>query len=526
MEELADGPRTRITRTDALVALLVTAAALLPLAPGLRRFALLREGEGARLRAALFDGVPHAPLFRPVQLPEGRVPGAGGAVASSPEGAAGPDAASPSDSPGAGAQPRRPAVPEGADSSTGATPGRRVEIEDPGGELARFFERLDAARRGEAGAVVRVTHFGDSPVTGDLISGEARRRMQAAFGDAGHGFLLVAPPWSWYRHDGVALDAAGWKAAGPLVGGEAPGASGLAGIAFSADGKGDARARAETTVSFPEPFTHVTLFFLRRAAGGRVLLSAGGPAPVEVATSATSAVPAGSPDSAEVTFPAGSRRLEVRTAGDGPVTLHGLAVEGDGPGVVWDAVGANGASVHHLSLLEGRAWEASLARRRSDLLVFAFGTNESETWGVPGPRYEREYEETIARARRALPSASILVLAPMDRGTTDGSGGIVTWPTIPGIVAAQRRVAARTGAAFFDTFEAMGGEGTMGRWYASEPRLVAGDLTHPSRTGANRVGRLLVGALDRAYGKWLEETAAQPSGGPPAPAEVPAAHAP
>jgi hypothetical protein len=37
----------------------------------------------------------------------------------------------------------------------------------------------------------------------------------------------------------------------------------------------------------------------------------------------------------------------------------------------------------------------------------------------------------------------------------------------------------------------MGGEGTMARWYNSEPRLVAADLIHPFGDGAKIVANLL-----------------------------------
>ena len=38
----------------------------------------------------------------------------------------------------------------------------------------------------------------------------------------------------------------------------------------------------------------------------------------------------------------------------------------------------------------------------------------------------------------------------------------------------------------------------MGRWYASEPRLVTGDFTHTTKAGSDRVARLFVGALRAA----------------------------
>mgnify|MGYP000202979604 CR=1 FL=1 len=51
----------------------------------------------------------------------------------------------------------------------------------------------------------------------------------------------------------------------------------------------------------------------------------------------------------------------------------------------------------------------------------------------------------------------------------------------------QQAVARETGCAFFDTYRAMGGEGTMARWHQRENPLVTGDLTHPTPTGADVV---------------------------------------
>ena len=81
-------------------------------------------------------------------------------------------------------------------------------------------------------------------------------------------------------------------------------------------------------------------------------------------------------------------------------------------------------------------------------------------------------------------------MSPMDRGAHTGPGDIETMPTIPRIVAIQRRVARETGCGFFDTFHAMGGEGTMARWYAGQPRLVSADLIHPYPAGGKMIAAI------------------------------------
>jgi hypothetical protein len=100
----------------------------------------------------------------------------------------------------------------------------------------------------------------------------------------------------------------------------------------------------------------------------------------------------------------------------------------------------------------------------------------------------------------------------MDRGERSGIDEINTMSTIPRIVAIQKRVASDTHCAFFDTFNAMGGDGTMSRWYNGKPRLVAGDLIHPTPQGASIVAQIFVKNLMQGY----ESYKGRQGGGTPA----------
>ena len=93
------------------------------------------------------------------------------------------------------------------------------------------------------------------------------------------------------------------------------------------------------------------------------------------------------------------------------------------------------------------------------LLIVNYGTNEAGFKAFVDKGYEIELREAIRRIRGALPNSSILIMSPMDRGEKAESGKVETIRTIPKIVNIQRRVAAETGCAFFDTFTAMGVKG-------------------------------------------------------------------
>ncbi len=168
--------------------------------------------------------------------------------------------------------------------------------------------------------------------------------------------------------------------------------------------------------------------------------------------------------------------------------------------MIYNSLGLNGGQVQVVvRYFEKKQWTEQLQHQHPDLVVLNYGTNESVYADYIERYYPGELREVIRRVKAAVPDASILVMSPMDRGQRDSSGRIVTVPTIPRLVEIQRQVAAEMGCAFFNTFQAMGGEGTMARWYESQPRLVSADFMHPLPGGARKVGVLLYQALDTGF---------------------------
>ena len=92
-------------------------------------------------------------------------------------------------------------------------------------------------------------------------------------------------------------------------------------------------------------------------------------------------------------------------------------------------------------------------------------------------------------------------MSPMDRGRRT-SEGIRTMETIPRIVAIQRRVAADTGCGFFDTFQAMGGDGTVARWHEASSRLISADFIHPTPQGGRLIAMSFVRELTAGLNRY------------------------
>jgi lysophospholipase L1-like esterase len=365
-------------------------------------------------------------------------------------------------------------------------------LADSNGGLDHFYEALTRTGRNEPGAITRVTHYGDSPTTADLITGDIRAMLQARFGDAGHGFVLLAKPWAWYQHRGAWLTGWGWQIFPATRFEIKDGIYGLGGVSFT----GDESARTHIKLD-DHGQSHFDLYFLREPGGGAVEVSANGVEAASIETAADNA----SPGFASFDVPGGASSLDLKP--DGPVRLFGITAEKPGPGVVYDSIGLNGASITILSRMFNAAhWTAELQHRHPDLVTIGYGTNEAGSATFIDKQYEKELRIAIRRVRAALPDASILVMSPMDRGHLTGPGDIETMDTIPRIVDLQRRVAADTGCGFFDTYAAMGGAGTMSRWYNAQPRLVYADFIHPYPAGGKIIAAIFVKQIESGLARY------------------------
>ena len=219
------------------------------------------------------------------------------------------------------------------------------------------------------------------------------------------------------------------------------------------------------------------------------------------------ATAAEAPEESFVEFPLPESCREVVVRGvSGIIRVFGIQFRKSQHGFIYDSLGLNGAYISVLAKFVGeKHWTAQLQHYHPDLVVINYGTNESVYAAFVDKVFEKELKETIRRIRDALPNGGILVMSPMDRGERGPSGNIETVPALARLVEVERRVSQEEGVAFFNTFEAMGGQGTMGKWYAAEPRLVGADFIHPMPGGAKIIGDLLYKAVMDGYNRHKTE---------------------
>jgi lysophospholipase L1-like esterase len=366
-------------------------------------------------------------------------------------------------------------------------------IDERGNALSGFFRALERTRRKEPGAITRIVHFGDSIVASDYVSGTLRRKLQQRFGDAGHGFTLIANAWPAYFHNDIERYATvGWKVSrvvGPLA---QDGYYGLGGVSFRAERHALARFGTVKKGDFGRSVSKFIVSYLAGPGDGAFQISVDGKPEALVETQAelkTSKF-------YEISVPDGPHEFEILTK-RGMSRLFGVILERDAPGVVLDAIGIQGARIRFLDKQDDAHWAEQLRARNPDLVIYQFGANESAD-GIlyPMPEYHDTMRKVMEQSRRALPNAGCLVIGVMDRAEKRGEE-ISSVRIIPELVEEQRKVAEEVGCAFFDTHRAMGGKGSMPIWVRRG--LGQADMTHPSSVGADIIGTWVYRALLKTY---------------------------
>jgi lysophospholipase L1-like esterase len=132
-----------------------------------------------------------------------------------------------------------------------------------------------------------------------------------------------------------------------------------------------------------------------------------------------------------------------------------------------------------------------LARRKPDMVVLAYGTNESGDDDVPLEQYEANMRRVLTRVREVAKDASCFLIGPSDRPVRNDDGTFEARPLTEQISNVQRRVAPDFGCGFFDLQRFMGGSMSMMLWVAAVPPLATSDYIHFTQAGYERLAGVL-----------------------------------
>ena len=375
-------------------------------------------------------------------------------------------------------------------------PHQKIEFSDKA-DISDFAMALRDLAYGRRQKPVRILHYGDSILTTDELSGRVRYVLQRKFGDAGHGFVLLAKPWQWYHHLGIeqggTIDK--WNIR-PFT--SAPikdGLYGLGGVAFMAQRGKNAKAWVQTASEGDQGrvVRWFDISWLEQPGGGSFDVFTDRTLRKTIHTEG----PIKKVRHEKIKVALGQSKLRVVSNNDGKLRLFGVILETGEPGVVYDSLAINGARATALARFDREHWKEEMRYRDPSLIILMMGANEGANRFLNLKQYRKDFADILGTVTATAENASCLVVGPLDQATKKATGGLGSKKMPAKLNTAQREVALASGCAFFDTYKAMGGDGSMAKWVTSG--LGGGDFIHPTKSGAQTIGNWLAEALLHAY---------------------------
>ncbi len=354
----------------------------------------------------------------------------------------------------------------------------RAFIEEFGNNNLRYF--FEALRYSKT-RPVRVAFFGDSFIEGDILCGPFRDSLQRMFGGSGVGYMPITSEVTKFRTS-IQHEFTQWNTYS-MVGqkkGNAP--LGLSGYCFL-PAKGNQviyKPASKNFVSakiFYESDKHSALTFaLNEFPSEQVDLS-----PQKKLKQYK--FPGTDFNSVKISFPYTDS-----------VRVYGVALE-DSVGISVDNFAMRSNPGMGLLLIDQERMKQFDSLRNYKLVILQYGLNvisENDSSGYLW--YLDKMVGLIKRLKENFSDCGFLLISVGDR-CNNQNGKIATMPDVKVMRDIQRRIAQKSGIAFWDMFVAMGGANSIKKYTEAQPPLAAKDYTHLTFRGGRKIAKKLTDAL-------------------------------
>lgn len=352
--------------------------------------------------------------------------------------------------------------------------------------LEALFENLYQQKQNRD-RKISIIHLGDSHIQADFLTAIVRRRLQRTFGNAGRG--LVVP----YRVAGtneplnlLTSSTVTWSSK-RCVFPDLPLPIGIGGITMQT---ADPESRFYIYMNDSQTdysFNKVTLFSEMDSTAFDVSLKNTNYEEIGIGNSNGSL-------STEFRLPERVSGLVVDAVKvneqQSQLTIFGISVENGSNGILYHAIGVNGAKFVHY--VKAKYFVDQTATLTPALFIIALGTNESIDHPYIDKNFQTHVENLVSDLRERNPLSKFLFITPQQNLQKE----IIN----PGVKTIRDKIlsfAVENGYAFWDLYSFTGGASSPLVW--KEKNLLRADGVHLSKEGYEYQANLLYHALIKGY---------------------------
>jgi len=358
--------------------------------------------------------------------------------------------------------------------------------------LDDFFEKL-YCQKSSNDQKITIVHIGDSHIQADYLTSVVRRNFQTYFGNAGRGLIVpyqvagTNEPPNFITRSNIRWNSKRCvHMAEPLP-------IGIGGITIHST---ETPASVEIMMNdlwLDYAFDRLTLFYESQSSYGFNITDTTGAflASINPGTSTG--------DYSKVRLPFHTAAVVVQTLKlqehQRQATIFGFSVENGSNGVLYHAIGVNGAKYMHYNAASGFAKQTS--GLSPDLFIISLGTNESIDYPNVDKNLQMQIHKLVTSLRNTNPSAKFLLITPPSAFRKKNKHN-------PGIATIRTQIlqyAVENGYAFYDMYKALGADDSAHAW--RNAGLLRGDGVHFTREGYEYQGNLLFNAFMKSYNSYV-----------------------
>ena len=355
--------------------------------------------------------------------------------------------------------------------------------------MTPFYRALDEVS--SKGRLVRIAVFGDSFIEADIFTADLREMLQKRFGGCGVGFVTITSMTNGYRPT-VRHTFEGWSshAVTDSVYFDRR-KQGISGHYFIPGKNAYVELRGQNKyASLLDTCREASIFFYTKdTVDFSVRVNRG-----EIQNHRFA--PNGHLQELQIDGRIGSIRWTINRADS--TLFYGMAMDGT-EGIVVDNFSLRGSSGLSLRTIPADMLKEFNRQRPYDLIILQYGLNVATQRGYNYDSYQKGLVTAIEHLKKCFPQSGFLLLSVGDRDYKTDTGELRTMPGVKNLIRYQQNIAAESGIAFWNMFEAMGGDGSMAKLVHAKPSMANYDYTHINFRGGKYLAGLLYETL--IYGK-------------------------
>lgn len=363
-------------------------------------------------------------------------------------------------------------------------------------DLNPFFQKLLKLKINNTGQI-NIVHIGDSHVQADYQTNQLRQNFQRKFGNAGRGFIIPARVAQTNEPNNyISQSDYTWECK-RIVFPDQPLPTGLGGVSIRSN---EENATLNFSIkNYPDlkyGSKKVTAYFLNEPRSFDVVITDSTNRNLAYIGSFTESM---TKNSATVTLPYLVNNISFRAIKNLPtqdrITFFGFNFINENPGVIYHAVGANGAKFKHY--LADDYFVEQTASLNPNLIIVALGTNEALDHPYFDPQFSTYVDDLIQKLKKQNPGVPLMMVLPADGFKKK----VKRNPGVTNIREHLLNYVKDKSIPYYDLYEAGGGLHSADQWRKEE--LLKEDGVHFTRQGYELQGNMLYEALMNAYNTYV-----------------------